>query len=608
MSDYASRTIEKLAVNEVERYFQYSKIVSTFIQDGDREPFFDGHLYLYAAGGRDNEHYTGRIAVQVKGENLGQFTNGVYSYPIEMTALKAYLHEGIAYFVVQEVKQKKKLYYRLLTPVELRTLVRKKDGQKTVNVRLKQAYDRDLKKMEVALLQFDMDCKKQVSYAEAPTFDFKEWEKLGIHKFSIDLTVLDKKTSFLQEVTTKPIFLYADMPGGAKIPLGDGPANIALMREVEQPVIVGKRKFYNKVKTTMQNGMLTMQVGACFTITLDPSRKNKKVSMSIKRGAKILKEVINEAEFLLALKEKKVIHIGALTLPIPFPDDNEVTKGIEEYLVAWHKLDEVLDKMHCNKDLDMSMVKKADEKTIEIIIDVIGEGNVRSLKDVTSGINNIHLANLNLWFLIYKDDEGKHIIKNFFDHSVGYKAEYKYPEGLLKESIYSWFDRQKLLDCDNFPYCDVIPSYEELKNENPHIYERGNFFLLELIAAYDRTEDEVKKKVMYEAALKINEWLTNGDAPESRIVHLLNKYQILKRSPGLSEEQKDELKKIQLENANDEQIAYAASLLLEDRPSIEYYWNRIDKDTQKEYKEKMPIYKFHELSDTGTYTVPVIDK
>lgn len=380
MSEFDSRAIEKLAVIEVERYFQYSKIVSTFIKDEDKEPFFDGHLYLYAGGERDNEHYTGRVAVQVKGENLGEFKDGVYSYPIEMSDLKAYLHEGIAYFVVQEVKRKKRLYYKLLTPVELRSLIREKEGQQTVSVRLKQAYDRDLKMVEVDLLQFERDCKKQVSYADAPTFDFKDWDILGIHKFSIDLTVRDRKTSFLQAVTTKPIYLYADMPGGAKIPLGDGPASITLMKEVEQPVVIGGQKYFDKVKSTMGNGLLTITVGDCITITFDPSGKKKKTSMTVKRGAKMLKEVIKEAEFLLALKDKKEIHIGALTFPIPFPDDNDVTKGIEVYLTAWHKLDMVLDKLHCNKDLDISMIKKTDEKTIDIIIDMVGEGKELSLK------------------------------------------------------------------------------------------------------------------------------------------------------------------------------------------------------------------------------------
>ena len=71
--------------------------MATYINDGDKEPFFDGHLYLYAGGKRNNEHYTGRVAVQVKGKDLDEFKDGKFCYPIEMLDLKAYLHEGIAY-------------------------------------------------------------------------------------------------------------------------------------------------------------------------------------------------------------------------------------------------------------------------------------------------------------------------------------------------------------------------------------------------------------------------------------------------------------------------------------------------------------------------------
>ena len=448
MSDYDSRAIEKKATNEVERYFENSKIVATYINDGDKEPFFDGHIYLYAGGKRDNKHYTGRVAVQIKGENLGEFKDGVYSYPIEMTDLKAYLHEGIAFFVVQEVKRKKKLYYKLLSPIELRALIRKKKGQESVSIRMRYATSRDIKKLEIELLQFEYDCKKQISYADAPTFDFKELDKLGIHKFSMDLAVRDKKISFLQAVTTKPIYLYANMPGGAKIPIGDGPANISLMREIELPVVIGGHQFFDKIKTIMQNGMQTINVGDCFSITIDPSGKKKEALLNVQRGARLLKEVIRESEFLLALKDKKRIQIGTLLLNIPFPDENDVTKGLERYLTTWYKLDEILVKMHCNKDMDLSIVKKADEKTIDIIIDMIGNGKELSLKNASIGINNVHIANLKLWLFVYKNEEGKYIVKDFFDKSICYKVEYEYPEGKLKESIYSWFNREKLLECD----------------------------------------------------------------------------------------------------------------------------------------------------------------
>lgn len=592
MSEYDSRAIEKKAINEVDRFFENSNVVATYINDGDKEPFFDGHLYLYAGGKRNNEHYTGRVAVQVKGKDLDEFKDGKFCYPIEMLDLKAYLHEGIVYFVVQEVGKEKRLYYRLLTPIELRSIIQDNAGQITVSVRMNRAYDHDIKTIEIEIIQFEHDCKKQVSYADAPIFNFEDFGKNGIHSFSIDITMKDKNVPFLQAVTTKPIYLYADVPGGAKVPMGTGPANIALMRDVEEPVEVAGRIFYQNYKTKMEGGMLTITVGDCFTITLDPSGNKQQASMNMKRRAKMLKDVITEAEFILELQRTKKIKIGALNLSIPFPAEHEITEGLSEYLKAWHELDDMLTGIECNKDLDMTQITQKDEKTIDVLINMLGQGKACSLTNVTIGINNVQLANLNLWLMIYKNQEGKHEIKSLFDHSLGYKAEFNYPEGKLEECLYSGLERGILADCDNVPYSDVIPSYESLKTVNPHIYERGNLFLLELIAAYDKTTDEVKKKVMFNAAIEISNWLLDKDGG-NQVLHVLNKYQILKRNANLNDEQKAELKKIQMENAGDDEIAYAASLLLDDKASAEYHWNRLDTETQEIYKERMPIYKFH---------------
>ena len=457
---------------------------------------------------------------------------------------------------------------------------------------MNRAYDRDIKTIEIEIIQFEHDCKKQVSYADAPIFNFEDFGKNGIHSFSIDITMKDKNVPFLQAVTTKPIYLYADVPGGAKVPMGTGPANIALMRDVEEPVEVAGRIFYQNYKTKMEGGMLTITVGDCFTITLDPSGNKQQASMNMKRRAKMLKDVITEAEFILELQRTKKIKIGALNLSIPFPAEHEITEGLSEYLKAWHELDDMLTGIECNKDLDMTQITQKDEKTIDVLINMLGQGKACSLTNVTIGINNVQLANLNLWLMIYKNQEGKHEIKSLFDHSLGYKAEFNYPEGKLEECLYSGLERGILADCDNVPYSDVIPSYESLKTVNPHIYERGNLFLLELIAAYDKTTDEVKKKVMFNAAIEISNWLLDKDGG-NQVLHVLNKYQILRRNANLNDEQKAELKKIQMENAGDDEIAYAASLLLDDKASVEYHWNRLDTETQEIYKERMPIYKFH---------------
>ena len=267
--------------------------------------------------------------------------------------------------MVQEVKRKKRLYYKLLSPVELRTIISEKGNQGSYSVRMKRATDRDVKKIELELLQFERDCKKQISFADSAPIVFSDLQKQGIHSFSMDVAVRNKKESFLVAVTKEPVFLYANYENDVKVPLGLGRASISLLRDVEEPVKVGETIYYDRFKSKMEGGMLTVSVGECFKITLDPTGKKKQATLNMGRRATMLKDVITEAEFILALQKHKEITVGALTLPIPFPDKHELTEGLDENLKAWHKLDDVLTRISCNKDIDLSLVKKKDEVTID---------------------------------------------------------------------------------------------------------------------------------------------------------------------------------------------------------------------------------------------------
>lgn len=589
-----SKAIEQKAIIEVIRYFEDSRTVATYLNDNDKEPFYDGSLYLYRGLRRDNPHYIGRVAVQVKGENLGEFKDGIYSYPVEMDAIRAYLHEGIAYFVVQEVKRKKRIFYRLLTPIELRSIIDEKGEQGTYSIRLRRARDKDVKDIEAELIQFERDCNRQVSFVDNKPIEFEDLEKMKIHQFSIDVTVKSKRVNIFQAITEKPLFIYANVHDDLKVPIGTGRASIALIKDVNLPVVVNGKTFFDHYRSKMENGKQTIIVGDCFTLQFDPNDRKRQATLNIRRSSKLLKDVINEAEFLIELQAAKELTIGKQKLPIPFPDEHEIMIGLPERLKAWHELDDTLRMIGTNMDMDMSLVNRKDETAIETIIDMVYHGNARTLKRATIGINNVSIANLHLWLLVYKNNDGKYEIKNLFDKTLGFKATYQYPEGKFEESMYSGFNRERLMACDNFPYDDVIASYEALREVNPHIYERGNLFLMELISAYDKTADEEKRKTMYEAALKITDWLIQNDKEDNALQNLINKYQLLKRNPGLTDEDKKQLKCLQLENTAGDEYSYAIALLLDDKDTYEYYWDKMNEETKKVFRDNLPIYKFHD--------------
>ena len=412
-----SKAIEQKAIIEVMRYFEDSRTVATYLNDNDKEPFYDGSLYLYRGLRRDNPHYIGRVAVQVKGEYLGEFKDGIYSYPVEMDAIRAYLHEGIAYFVVQEVKRKKRIFYRLLTPIELRSIIDEKGEQGTYSIRLRRARDKDVKDIEAELIQFERDCNRQVSFVDNKPIEFEDLEKMKIHQFSIDVTVKSKRVNIFQAITEKPLFIYANVHDDLKVPIGTGRASIALIKDVNLPVVVNGKTFFDHYRSKMENGKQTIIVGDCFTLQFDPNDRKRQATLNIRRSSKLLKDVINEAEFLIELQAAKELTIGKQKLPIPFPDEHEIMIGLPERLKAWHELDDTLRMIGTNMDMD----------------NMVYHGNARTLKRATIGINNVSIANLHLWLLVYKNNDGKYEIKNLFDKSLGFKATYQYPEELYLE-------------------------------------------------------------------------------------------------------------------------------------------------------------------------------
>ena len=67
-----SNQIELLAVNAVEDFFAKIERINPMIPLADKEPSWDGFLYLYSDDSMKKETMIGRIPVQVKGKT-GEF-------------------------------------------------------------------------------------------------------------------------------------------------------------------------------------------------------------------------------------------------------------------------------------------------------------------------------------------------------------------------------------------------------------------------------------------------------------------------------------------------------------------------------------------------------
>ena len=60
-----AKAIEEYAVDAVRDCLNYSDHLSSFIAEDDKEPSWDGHIYIYG-NKKNKEHLEGRLPVQVK--------------------------------------------------------------------------------------------------------------------------------------------------------------------------------------------------------------------------------------------------------------------------------------------------------------------------------------------------------------------------------------------------------------------------------------------------------------------------------------------------------------------------------------------------------------
>ena len=143
------KAIETFAVNAVRNSIVMSNFLDQFIQDNDKEPSWDGHVYIYTHKSKRKDCLKGRLPVQVKGVESNDFTKSEISYPVATSDLTNYLNDGGSVFFVVYVGHEgasTQIYYAELTPIKLRLYIADAKTQKTKNIKLKKFPACDSKK------------------------------------------------------------------------------------------------------------------------------------------------------------------------------------------------------------------------------------------------------------------------------------------------------------------------------------------------------------------------------------------------------------------------------------------------------------------------------
>lgn len=593
-----TKAIEEKALNHFKSFIEDSKVISQFIADNDKEPCWDGHLYLYADGIRDKEHLQGRVPIQIKGTEVGRFVTKKWKFKLEKADLKAYLEEP-TFFIVCQVKKDSKermLFFRELLPDLVNKLLRDM-GKNATRMTLFHPLTEDLKEFEDQLMVFLSNSKKMISFAHSKLLSMEEALKKGIKDFSfIAPSKYTDRLQLMKYLSTHSSYIYAKISKELDVdmPLSNGPGRFIFQREDDSEVRVGDKVYFKGYHNEIKDGRIIIKIGNVMTINMPMDNTDmKQATVKLTTKAKYLKESINEAEFGVALNDTGVLSVGMLDLQMKV-HEKEYVEELRQKLIRWKELDNMLETLHVTKPFDLTAITDDQGKLIDLLIETVGKGNMVNLPGQEATLLLLEIGNIKLllWCAIGKD--GMCAIGDFFDRSI--RIAYKISEDeTINVSPYSYLQLDKLWEkVDNIDFDNIISSAEEAARQHKYCYMMSNYDVLAMITAADaleKTDVERSKKLLKEA-LKLNDWLIGKEPKdEMRPLHIINKMQIMKRQRELTADERQMLEDMLNDEFAGDMVKAGVYLLLDKQEEFQQLFETMQEDEKKSLKE-FPIWRF----------------
>ena len=573
-------------------------MISQFIADNDKEPCWDGHLYLYADGIRDKEHLQGRVPIQIKGTEVGRFVTKKWKFKLEKADLKAYLEEP-TFFIVCQVKKDSKermLFFRELLPDLVNKLLRDM-GKNATRMTLFHPLTEDLKEFEDQLMVFLSNSKKMISFAHSKLLSMEEVLKKGIKDFSfIAPSKYTDRLQLMKYLSTHSSYIYAKISKELEVdmPLSNGPGRFIFQREDDSEVRVGDKVYFKGYHNEIKDGRIIIKIGNVMTINMPMDNTDmKQATVKLTTKAKYLKESINEAEFGVALNDTGVLSVGMLDLQMKV-HEKEYVEELRQKLIRWKELDNMLETLHVTKPFDLTAITDDQGKLIDLLIETVGKGNMVNLPGQEATLLLLEIGNIKLllWCAIGKD--GMCAIGDFFDRSI--RIAYKISEDeTINVSPYSYLQLDKLWEkVDNIDFDNIISSAEEAARQHKYCYMMSNYDVLAMITAADALEktDVERSKKLLEEALKLNDWLIGKEPKdEMRPLHIINKMQIMKRQRELTADERQMLEDMLNDEFAGDMVKAGVYLLLDRQEEFQQLFETMQEGEKKSLKE-FPIWRF----------------
>ena len=586
-----SKQIEETAVHIVGLYFSNAHTISPYISSNDKEPCWDGNLYIYSNEPMKNSTLYGRVPVQIKGKFFkDKVCKNDITYSVSLVDLKNYMRDGgIIYFVVGIWENFYKIYYAKLTPLKLKTYIKhcKRESASIKLAELKE-YSFDI---DCEIRDFYDNCKVQTGNTDN-TVDIKD---ILSSKKAVNLTFFasalknNEQCKISEYLAKHPVYLYAETTDGFnnKVlrPVGDEDLSLNFKEFIPAEVKVGDKVYYNEIqRTCKQNGNILIYIGRSLRMEISPDG-NVNRNINFKLNETELSSWIKEAEFIFKIAETKCFEIDKVCFKLNGNEENKYIDWCRNRLRFAKKIQSVLSALHVNKELVIKEFSQDEINIINILYKALCEQDEISINESLPPIFTVSLSNLCLALFASKTPTGKYRIYSYKDVTGDISYTDSNTNVPAKTSIYSWFQTDGFKIVSNIDYDDILPSYKKVYIENHNVTQRANNDMLMMILAYDENHDDKLLK----SSKDLCEWLISINEKDEVNTYFLNLMQIIKRERDLTNEERKEIMiKFDLCNSMEK---LACCLLLDNNEMANHYFNQLN-DSEKEFFTTLPIYHF----------------
>ncbi len=590
-------TIEEIGINTLERPLLFSRTLAPILTKRDKQPIWDGNIMLYKEGGKNNNNFLiDKIPVQVKAKTNKNIPSLRYSYSVPVKDLNIYLKDGgVAYFVVcvhPTMPDKCKVFYTLLTPVDLVRYINSAENRNSITIKM-DVFPEMSKQLENSFFDFYNDCKKQANYSK-PIFIQDIEHEVESFKISFTAETKDRKDLF-KYLTTNEAFVYVTFKGDptkTPHPLGDRRYKLKAVQEINIDIAVNGKTYFNKCVAEIENGNLYIVIKDVMRFQFPMELTNGPFEGKIHINAVYytLSQQIHTLNFLIDVIKNGGFDVGNVKLNVSNIGNKDLA-DLQADLKSANNLNKVLTELKAGKDLDISNLSNIDIENINALIDKCIFGKEIKIPDFNPPrFAKIDIANISILFFIDKDKDDKLRLTSAYDlSSFVFTTELENSTKKIAIPPYAAYDSDIFENVNNLNYSDILPAFKAAQTDAKRFYQAMNWTMLRMLMGYDAQTQ--KNNELLEAANEMANWLKINDPDESsHFIHVINCLQIKKRLNTFDKEDEETIVNILEMKDSNEELKFAAYLLLDDITMAKLYFLKMKKSTQDLYRSRLPLY------------------